>query len=62
MKKFNCDKNDILEYCDAIQELVEKHIEDKNSQVSVTEPLNRMEVFQYETDNIEDMDADAESL
>lgn len=29
-EKFDCGKNDILDFCDAIQELVEKHNEDKN--------------------------------
>lgn len=52
-EKFDCNKNDILDFCDAIQEIVEYNIEDQDIQVNVNEPLNRMEVFNYHIDDVE---------
>lgn len=56
-EKFDCDKNDILDFCDSVQDVVEIYIGNKNAQdtqdtqLTHNEPLNRMEVFNYDPDD-----------
>lgn len=53
-EKFDCGKEDILDFCDSIEDVVQKFIEDENTpdtkraQKTQNEPLNRMEVFKYD--------------
>lgn len=47
--KFDCHKNDILDFCDSIEEVSDKFRQDQNTQdVVVEEPLNSMVLFKYD--------------
>lgn len=57
--KFDCGKEDVLDFCDSIQDVVQKYIGETNTQdaqQTPNEPLNRMEVFKYDPDDRDESD------
>ncbi|KAJ6634622.1 hypothetical protein Bhyg_13198 [Pseudolycoriella hygida] len=56
--KFDNDKNDILDFCDSVQDISEKFTEDQNIP-KAKEPLNYMEVFDYDPEDIHEQQSDS---
>lgn len=58
-EKFDCEKQDILDFCDSIEDVVANSIQgrqDIQDTEPIQEPLNRMEVFQYDKNDTDGSD------
>ncbi len=61
-EKFDCEKQDILDFCDSIEDVVENMNQDRQDiqdPEPIQEPLNRMDTFQYDKN---DTDASDETI
>lgn len=58
-EKFDCEKQDILDFCDSIEDVVANAIQGRQYRQDtepIEEPLNRMEVFKYDPNDADGSD------